>query len=102
MLKIKDGVDSKELEKFGFLKKHWGYIFYPKKNGSNCKYFSAIKIEQKSKIISFDLENMSSWCNSLEELDDDFENIQYSYNEFKNVINDLKQANLIEETGEQC
>ncbi len=100
MLKIKNNVDLKELEKFGFIKsKNYAKIlfYYPKGNGGNCRYFSSIRIEEETRKISFDLENMSWWCNSLEELDLDFENIKYSYNEFKKIIDILKENNIVEE-----
>lgn len=97
MLKIKDSVDLKELEKFGFKKYAKILFYYPKGNGGNCRYFSSIKIEEETREICFNLENMSWWCNSLEELESDFENIKYSYECFKNIIDDLKKTNLIEE-----
>lgn len=49
MLKIKDGLDLKELEKFGFSKNFIGYKFYIK----DCDYFSSIYILNKSKQIIF-------------------------------------------------
>ena len=94
MLKIKDNVDLKELEKFGFIKQHWGYKYYPNKNSANTKYFSNMKIYNNR--IEFCLENMSSWCNSLEELEEDFDNIQKSCEDFKRKINDLIQAGIVE------
>jgi len=104
MLKIKDSVDLKELEKFGFEEKPWGYIFYPNNNSPQTRYFSAIKIEipddKKSwlnRTFMFDLQNMSLWCNSLEELKSDFENIKQSYEAFKKLVDDLKKADLVEE-----
>lgn len=99
MLKIKDNIDLKELEKFSFIdNKNYAKIlfYYPKGNGFNSRYFSSIKIEEKTRKINFDLVNMSWWCNSLEELDDDFENIKYSYNCFKEKIDELKKADLVE------
>lgn len=100
MLKIRDNIDLKELEKFGFKEKHWGYIYYPKNNSPQTRYFSSIKIDGDIHVLSFDLENMSMWCNDLKQLELDFENIQYSYNEFKKLVNDLKKANLVEEVDD--
>lgn len=107
MLKIKDNIDLKELEKFGFKEEHWGYIYYPKGNSPQTRYFSSIKIDGDThkdwwsyKVLSFDFTNMSMWCNDLEQLESDFENIQYSYNEFKKLVNDLKKANLVEEVDD--
>ena len=45
MLKIREDVDLKELEKFGFEEKCWWYIYYPNNNNPNTRYFSAIKID---------------------------------------------------------
>lgn len=103
MLKIKDSVDLKELEKFGFIKgNNYAKVlfYYPKGNGGNCRYFSSMRIEEETRKISFNLENMSWWCNSLEELKSDFENIKYSYECFKNIIDDLKKADLVEEVDD--
>lgn len=108
MLKIRDDVDLKELEKYGFEEKPWGYIYYPKGNSPKTRYFSSIKIDGESrkdnndfyKVFAFDLENMWCWCNSLEELENDFENIKYSYNDYKRLIEDLKKANLVVEVDE--
>lgn len=103
MLKIKDSVDLKELEKFGFVKtKNYAklLIWYPKGNSGNCRYFSSIRLEEETRKINFNLENMSFWCNSLEELDDDFENIKYSYESFKKIINDLIKADMVEKVEE--
>lgn len=99
MLKIKQNVDLKELEKYGFIKQHWGYIYYPNNNNPNTRYFSSIKIEVSNRIIMFDLENMNIWCNSIEELESDFENIKQSYEAFKVKCDDLIQAGLVEKMG---
>ena len=70
MLKVKDSVDLKELEKHGFQKEHWGYIYYPNNNNPRTRYFSAIKIDNDNykdswlcRTLRFELENMSVWCN---------------------------------------
>ena len=97
MLKIKDGVDLKELEKHGFKKENWGYVYYPNNNSPQTRYFSAIKIEKENKIIRFDLENMSIWCNDLSQLELDFENIRNSYVVFKEKMLDLIKDGLVEE-----
>ena len=103
MLKIRDGVDLKELEKYGFYERK-NYtsvlIYYPKGNSECCRYFSSIKLEKDTRKINFNLENMTYWCNDLEELEADFDNIKYSYNEFKKVITDLIKADLVEKVGD--
>ena len=103
MLKIKDNVDLKELEKFGFEEKAWGYIFYPNDNNPNTRYFSAIKIDVPNdknswlnRTFMFELKNMSVWCNDLEQLDLDLENIKQSYETFKKIVDDLIKADLVE------
>ena len=107
MLKIKDNVDLKELEKYGFKEEPWGYKYYPKGNSPKTRYFSSINIDGESrkewdsyKRLCFSLENMWCWCNSLEELESDFENIKYSYNDYKRLIDDLIKADLVEKVGD--
>ena len=104
MLKIKDNVDLKELEKYGFEKEHWGYIYYPNNNSPKTKYYSSIKINKKlmgeNNVIEFCLENMSMWCNSIEELEEDMNNIKASYETFKIKINDLIKYGLVEKVEE--
>lgn len=108
MLRIKKDVNMKELEKYGFKEEHWGYIYYPKGNSGNCRYLSSIKIDYLensdswlNKTIRFGLENMSTWCNSFEELDNDFRNIKYSYECFKELINKLIEDGLVEKVEEE-
>ena len=101
MLKIKDNVDLKELEKFGFKEKRWGYIYYPNNNNPNTRYYSSVKVNKRlmgtDNVIEFCLENMSMWCNSIEELELDFQNIKESYELFKDKIKELEKEDLIEE-----
>ena len=103
-LRIKSDVDLKELEKYGFQKEHWGYIYYPNNNSPKTRYYSSVKINKKlmgeNNVIEFSLENMSMWCNSIEELEDDFENIKSSYEAFKIKIESLIKAELIEKVDE--
>lgn len=97
-------IELSELEKFGFKEKHWGYIYYPNNNNPSARYFSNIKINKKimgeNNVIEFCLENMSVWCNSIEELEDDFRNIKASYEAFKIKINDLIEQGYIERVEE--
>ena len=100
-LRIKDSVDLKELEKYGFIKSNnWGWIFYPNNNNPNTRYFSSIKIDRNNRSICFDLENMSWWCNDLEQLELDIENIKNSYIAFKQKVKELLEADLIIEVEE--
>lgn len=103
MLKIKDNIDLEELEKYGFQKEHWGYIYYPNNNNPSTRYFSAIKIDNDNdkdswlcRTLCFELKNMSVWCNSIKQLENDFENIKASYEAFKIKIESLIKADLIE------
>lgn len=101
MLEIRDNVDLEELEKYGFVKQNnWGYVYYPINNSPSTRYFSAIKIDKSNKIICFSLENMSMWCNDLEQLELDIENIKNSYIEFKQKVKELMEADLIVEVDE--
>ena len=104
MLKIRNNVDLKELEKYEFKKEHWGYIYYPINNGPNGRCFSAIMIENDNhkdswlcRTLCFKFENMSMWCNDLEQLELDIENIKNSYISFKQKVKELTEADLIEE-----
>lgn len=54
----------------------------------------------ENNVIEFCLENMSMWCNSIEELEDDFRNIKASYEAFKIKINDLIEQGYIEKVEE--
>lgn len=45
MLKIREDVDLNVLEKYGFKKEPWGYVYYPINNSPSTRYFSAIKID---------------------------------------------------------
>lgn len=101
MYKIREDVDLKELEKFGFEEQFWGYIYYPNNNNPNTRYFSAIRIDNDNsalglcRILCFKLENMSMWCNDLEQLELDIENIKNSYIAFKQKAKELIKAGLV-------
>lgn len=108
MLKIKDNVDLKELERYGFKEEPWGYVYYPNYNSPRTRYFSAIKIDNDNhkdswlcRTLCFKLENMGMWCNDLEQLELDFENIKNSYIAFKQKVKELREANLIEKVEER-
>ena len=48
----------------------------------------------------FNLENMSTWCNDLEQLELDIENIKNYYIAFKQKVKELMEADLIVEVEE--
>lgn len=101
MLKIREDVDLNVLEKYGFVKQNdWGYNYYPNYNNPSTRYLSSIKIAKSNKIICFSLENMSWWCNDLEQLELDIENIKNSYIVFKQKVKELMDADLIAEVDE--
>lgn len=107
MYKIREDVDLKELEKFGFEEQFWGYIYYPNDNNPNTRYFSAIKIHNDNnkdswlcRTLCFKLENMGIWCNDLEQLELDIENIKNSYIAFKQKAKELIEAGLVVEVEE--
>lgn len=71
-------------------------------NNPNTRYYSAIKIDNDNnkdswlcRTLCFSLENMSVWCNDLDQLELDFENIKNSYIAFKQKIKELMEANLV-------
>ena len=106
MLKIKDDIDLKELEKFGFKPCYAGYIHYAENNNPNTRYFCDMRININPNCINnrkveFSLDNMSIWCNDLEQLERDANNIKKSYEEFKKICVDLLQAGLLEEIKEE-
>lgn len=101
MLKIKDNVDLKELEKFGFMQNQFPnkeVVSY--RDNKNILNINNIIFYKKNRIIKFDLQNMSHWCNDIETLDQDYEIITNSYKKFKNVIDDLIKADLVEKIEE--
>ncbi len=101
MLKIREDVDLNVLEKHEFIKLNdWVYVYYPNYNNPKTRYFSSLIIEKSNKAICFKLENMSCWCNDLEQLELDIENIKNSYIAFKQKIKELKENNLIVEVEE--
>lgn len=108
MLKTKDNVDLKELERYGFKEEPWGYVYYPNGNSPRTRYFSAIKIDNDNnkdswlcRTLCFKLENMGMWRNDLEQLELDIENIKNSYIAFKQKVKELREANLIEKVEER-
>ena len=92
MLKIKDDVDLKELEKFGFKEPYspYAYCYYGKSIDDSCARVSICKPTQfKYREIFFDYSP---------ELD--FEDFQDVFEEYQNILFDLIQAGLVEKVGE--
>lgn len=99
MLRVKDNIDLEELEKFGFVKvkNMERYEFTIRDNHSmDLSYIGIISTSEDGNIITFNLENMSLWCNSIEELDEDYKKITESYKMFKEKIKDLIEAGIFE------
>lgn len=99
MLKIKDNIDLKVLEKFGFVKalniERYEFTIRDNRN-TDLSYIGVRITREDGNIITFNLGNMSLWCNSIEELDADYKKITESYKVFKEKIQDLIQAGLVE------
>lgn len=99
MLRIKQEVNLEELEKFGFVKVQnmERYEFKIRDRYSmDLSYIATNSTSEDGNIIVFNLENMSLWCNSIEELDEDYKKITESYKAFKEKIQELIEAGLVE------
>ena len=99
MLRIKQEVNLEELEKFGFVKVQnmERYEFKIRDRYSmDLSYIATNSTKEDGNIIVFNLENMSLWCNSIEELDEDYKKITESYKAFKEKIQELIEAGLVE------
>lgn len=105
MLKIKDDVDLKELEKFGFKYRKDYYIKYvkdlkvmtvrvePKINGEENKYFY-ISVNNEGYFTMYDLDTI---IYEFEQYKNDLEN---DIVEINKLFNDLIQAGLVEKIEE--
>ena len=102
MLKIKDNVDLKELEKYGFSFTSKNKVFMSTYKSNDSVFdLNEIFIElDNNRKIMFRLQNYSMYCNSLEELDEDYRTITKDYERFKNIIDKLIKADLVEKVGE--
>ena len=99
MLIIKQEVNLEELEKFGFVKVQnmEKYEFTIRDRYSmDLSHIATNSTKEDGNIIVFNLENMSLWCNSIEELDEDYKKITESYKVFKEKIQELIEAGLVE------
>lgn len=99
MLLIKKEVNLEELEKFGFVKVNnmERYEFTIRDRYSmDLSYIGTNSTKEDGNIIVFNLENMSLWCNSIEELDEDYKKITESYKAFKEKIQELIEAGIVE------
>lgn len=102
MLKIKDNVDLKELEKFGFsyTSENKKFMSTYKSNYSPFDISEMLfEVDSDRKII-YRLQNYSMYCNSLEELESDYKKITENYKKFKEITNDLIKADLVEKVDE--
>ena len=96
-LRIKDGIDLKELEKFGFK-----YCSNPQFMELSSIYsdLSDISFDIKDRIIDINLESTSINCHDIEQLDEDYENITNSYRYFKKKIEELIELGLVEKESD--
>lgn len=93
-LKIKDDIDLKEFEKFGFNFRPNYYIKY-------IKYFkrSSVRIEDDKKTFYIDLNNEGSYNPEYaftDMIDDYIKELIQDQNDLKKLFIDLIQANLVE------
>ena len=93
MLKIKDNVDLKELERFGFKQPDspYAYCYYVKDIDVNCARVSICKL----KLNNIDREIFFDYHPDL-----DYEEFQDVFKEYQNIIFDLIQAGLVEKVEE--
>lgn len=106
MLKIIDGVDLKELEKFGFKYRPNYYIQYlknlqvmsvrlePTLYGEKNKYFSA-SVNNESADTGYDFEIL------IYTFEDYSKKLKEDIEEIKKLFNDMKSAGIIEEVEEE-
>lgn len=104
MLKINDDRSLKELKEFGFekVKNMEKYEYTIRDNYSrDLSYIATNSTSEDKNILIFNLENMSLWCNSIEELDADYKKITESYKAFKEKIQELIEAGLVEKVDDE-
>lgn len=102
MLKIKDNVDLKELEKYGFsyTSENKKFMSTYKSNYTPFDINEMIfEIDSDRKIV-YRLQNYSMYCNSLEELEQDYKMITEDVEKFKKITDDLIKADLVEKVDE--
>ena len=97
MLKIKDNIELKELENFGF-----EYCSNPQFMELSSIYsdLSDISFDIEDRIIDINLESVSINCHNIEQLDEDYENITNSYRYFKEKIEELIELGLVEKVSD--
>ncbi len=102
MLKIRDDVDLKELEKYGFSYTNENEIFMSTYKSNDTPFDISemiFEVDSDRKII-YRLQNYSMYCNSLEELESDYKEITKNYEKFKKITNDLIKNDLVEKVKE--
>lgn len=97
MLKIKDFVDLKELEKFGFK-----YYPNPQYMYLESQYydFSKIHLDIKKKEVNIELSNIRSYCDDVESLDIDIMVLTESYKELRKKLEELIELGLVEKVSD--
>ena len=100
MLKIKDDVDLKELERFGF--KHWKTIWKENKNSKDInEWCYDLKFTDISKEVQVLLLQIDDEKRIIEEYIDQEYEMYYIVKETRlNILYDLIQAGLVEKVGE--
>jgi hypothetical protein len=97
MLKIKDGIDLKELEKFGFK-----YYPNPQYMYLESQYydFSKIDLDIKKKEVKIGLSNIRIHCDDVESLDIDIRVLTESYIELRRKLEELIELGLVEKVSD--
>ena len=96
MLKIKDNVNLKELEKYGFK-----FNQFPNKDvvqyktNNNPLNICDITFFKKDRQLQFNLKS-GYWCDDIDMLEMEYQNITNSYNCFKKLIDELIKDGLVE------
>ena len=96
MLKIKDNVDLRDLEKYGFkFDQYQNEIVVCFKASNSIFDLSKITFYKDKRVIDFDLQSCC-WCNDIDELEIEYKKITNAYKKFKQLIDDLIKADLVE------
>ena len=105
MLKIKDDIDLYKLTEYGF-----EFDFYPNSdvvtfipNGSRNSFSSLCHLNfyKEDRILRFDLQNGSHWCNSIEELHRDYVLLTSAYHQYIELVNKLIEDEIVEIVGDE-
>jgi hypothetical protein len=97
MLKIKDDVDLKELEKFGFRNTDYKDTWYIDTKNDDTRYETGIIVNPTNKTINNQIVYYTNNIEDLEDIEQDYIDLTGDLD----IIYDLIQANLIEKVEEK-